>query len=1060
MHHWKLTLLSLVVSSLSLTAQDISINSKGIINTGGVSWETFYQNAKWQPNPQNKRLQLDGKASISGPWTGDFKNSTNEAVFRYTQNVIRPSAHELNIHCKVTAVQPFVANTLSFAASLPTKAYSGRTLKIDGQELILPELSDDNQLLFTKKARHVSLPISGGTLDVNGDFHVMVVDNRKYGGTDFALRLCYQPFKGEISESTFEAKMTLKPFEQQTISLQSIINRSFVDEVAHDGKGGWTDQGPDNDLSAFTHDAQIAGDVTFHIDPRGAVVLSKKPTRSNLATVQINAPETSFQPAYLYLLHSSAYTWGKVGVIKVSYADGSEEIIDVKSGKDVGNWWNPVALPNGAIAWTGSNQAANIGLYLSRFALQSKPVNTIEFSAVNDPVWMIVGATFSDAEISLPNPTSFIVRANKDWAPIELPLTIEPGSALDFSAWTEAPAGKHGHVITTPDGHFAFADNPDKSVRFWGTNTNFEANFLNKEQSKALAKRFRQMGYNAARIHHYDVLLANGWNSESYGLDAEKLDRLDYFFFCLKNEGLYVSTDLFTIRRIHEPAVAAIDGYHAGVFKALIPIMPEAMNDWKRFARDFLTHKNPYTGLTWAEDPALFSICPVNEDTIWAAINSNSEVRELWEKKFEAWLLQSDRHTTSEASRTAAFNEFLAERQIASDTEMKRFLRDELNCKALITGNNWKSYRAQAPIRAEFEYVDNHGYWDHPNFPKRPWVYPYSHSQRSATQDRAEIPRRIFLTRMKDKPFTVTEFNFVYPNQFRSEGGPLVGSFAGLQDWDGLFRFSWAHNSRVATSQQAPEGFDIANDPIGLLSEHIIGMFWRRGDMPVFEEEAVYVLGPGEAFAGEKVTQQPRKFDENATMLGLTKRISTSYQSDVESQSLNHEFHSEEPRDRYESSIDDSRFILETAGNFLAETKESKALVIQSRSLDENFVSGVTGGPATIFIGAIDDKPLAASDRVLILHLTNALPSGATFGEKGMYSILGRGKLPILIQRGSANITVPKANLNSDTKLYALDLTGQRVAEIPFEREAGSITFTAQTIAPDRRTTLAYELTQ
>ena len=63
----------------------------------------------------------------------------------------------------------------------------------------------------------------------------------------------------EIKKSNFE-KIDLRPY----------ANRSFVDNVAGDMTGGWSDQGPDNDMRNFDlyGDVEILG-IPFSIIPQG-----------------------------------------------------------------------------------------------------------------------------------------------------------------------------------------------------------------------------------------------------------------------------------------------------------------------------------------------------------------------------------------------------------------------------------------------------------------------------------------------------------------------------------------------------------------------------------------------------------------------------------------------------------------------------------------------------------------------------------------------------------------------------------------------------------------------
>ncbi|WP_269538675.1 hypothetical protein [Cerasicoccus fimbriatus] len=1057
-----------------LSVNGATITDKGAIQYGGTEWGTLFMNDKWQASSQARNFAPT--KSNGHNFEGQFLGRGGNALFDYSMALQGDWKSGMSLNAVVRNQTGVQSNMLAYEGLLPIKQFAGAVLEIDQTKFVLPldyDGSDPN--LIIRQTKKVSIPTSEGILSLGGNFTVMVTDGRKFGGQNFHVRAFFDPNKGLIKEAHFSARIAFEPIIEQSLSLASIANRGFADETAGDGQGGWTDQGPEQDLAQFSANTDIAGSIHFDIPSSGnsVVALSKDSKRADKSFAVLDVPANIGSPSYLYLLHASAYTWGQVGQIKVSYRDGSEQLIEVNNGQDVGNWWNPVALTNAALVWSSQIKGANIGIFESRFPLEEKPIEKIAFGAGNDSIWMIIGATTTNAGIALPQPEFFMVRANKDWAPIETPLTVKPGSALDFSAWNHAPAGKFGRVITTPDGHFAFADNPQNSVRFLGANLNFDANFLTKEESDALALRMRQMGYNTVRIHHYDVLLAGGWNPTEYVISEEMLDRLDYLFYAMKKQGLYVSTDLFTIRRIRNEKLKDFQAANnAGAFKALIPINQDAMDEWKRFARDFLTHKNPYTGMTWAEDPALFSICPVNEDTIWAAINADAKVKALYQEGFKEW-----QKSHPDAQGEAAINEYLAEVQIAADAEMSRFLKDDLGVQALITGNNWKRYYAQTPIRERYDYVDNHGYWDHPNFPQGPWRYPYSNSQRSATQNLADIPRALFLTRVENKPFTITEYNYCYPNIYRNESGPLMGTYSALQDYDGLYRFAWTHQQKRVNSQQPIEGFDIVQDPIGLLNEYIIAMLWLRGDVPVLAEEVVFSVNRERAFTSSdqvntertaediykvdpndksKFGKAPPAFSADASYLGLTKRISSRYDPDADG-SANQAFENQSAQASYIVEQDATEVRLERDGDFLVETPFSKGIVIQQQSLDSDFVRDVTGGPTSVFVGALDQKPLAESDHLLVFHLTNVLNEGMKFGEEGMYQIIDLGSPNKLVKRGSATITVP--NQASKPQVFAINLSGERIGSVTFELDANNnIVFQAETLPESRPATLAYEI--
>lgn len=652
----------------------------------------------------------------------------------------------------------------------------------------------------------------------------------------------------------------------------------------------------------------------------------------------------------------------------------------------------------------------------------------------------------------------FTAEAGPDWQPFEMEYTAEPGSALDFSHVAEAPAGQYGPVIATDDGHFVFEDRPDTPVRFHGVNTCFSANFLSKKDAEALAVRLRQMGYNALRIHHYDVLITGGWNPKEYLFDEAAMDKLDYLFYCMKEQGIYIATDLFTIRRINNPTLQKynIKKDFQG-FKALVALLPEAMDEWKRFARDVLTHENPYTGMTWAEDPALFSINPVNEDTLYDFYNRNKQLEALANRQFDAWCQEND-IDCDEETRPGLFIRFLTEKHLAADREMARFLKEDLGCQALLSGNNWKTYQAQTILRSEYDYVDNHRYWDHPAWSGGPKTYPIRLPQKNAVKNLAFVPRHLFLTRVPGKPFVVSEFNFCYPNMWRGQSGPLLGAYAALQDWDGLFRFNWYDG--ILTDDNLPKairGFDVQYDPVNLLADLIVSFFWAQKQVPVLEQEAVYTVTDETAFDA-RPNGKPEEFPHEASLIGLTHRVGSVYDADGDAEQLNRLFNDHREQRSYGIEQDDCRVDIHKTGDFIVSTPTGIALCLGTRSLDPDFVTGFEN-KSTVFCGALDFQPLETSERLLVLHLSNVFNSGMRMTNE-MRTQENMGSLPLLMHRASASLAIPNTFDEEDIAVYALDLSGRRVREIPFtiHSETDRIEFTARTIADDGFTCMAYEI--
>ena len=89
-----------------------------------------------------------------------------------------------------------------------------------------------------------------------------------------------------------------------------------------------------------------------------------------------------------------------------------------------------------------------------------------------------------------------------------------------------------------------------------------------------------------------------------------------------------------------------------------------ALQNWKDYARKLLTMKNPYTGMSMLEDPALFAINLDNEAPIYNTWNAHEQLLPLVEKVYCEYLREKKIYTPELArKRGPEFYEFLKERQ-------------------------------------------------------------------------------------------------------------------------------------------------------------------------------------------------------------------------------------------------------------------------------------------------------------------------------------------------------------------------------------------------------------
>lgn len=221
----------------------------------------------------------------------------------------------------------------------------------------------------------------------------------------------------------------------------------------------------------------------------------------------------------------------------------------------------------------------------------------------------------------------------------------EAPGALSVDALQVLPAGREGS-ITARDGHF-FSGN--SRVRFWGTNICFGGCFPSHEEADRVALRLARFGINCVRFHNFDSTPDRGSifaDAKCETLDPAQLEKLDYFIAALKKQGIYTNLNLHVGRawsQTHDwPDKDKLPRYD----KMIDLFHPELIAAQKEYARDLLTHVNPYTGNRYADEPAIAMVEVSNEDSLfmWNSRNKlaslpESVLREL-RQQWNVWLLK------------------------------------------------------------------------------------------------------------------------------------------------------------------------------------------------------------------------------------------------------------------------------------------------------------------------------------------------------------------------------------------------------------------------------------
>ena len=242
--------------------------------------------------------------------------------------------------------------------------------------------------------------------------------------------------------------------------------------------------------------------------------------------------------------------------------------------------------------------------------------------------------------------------------PFVLPYDDASPGITDLAGLNHKPAGKFGSLVVNDDGHFALNG---ERVRFIGVNITAGSAFPSQDDAVGIARRLAKFGVNLVRFHHMDnnfggASLINYGAGTSRTFDASNLDKLDYFIAQLKAEGIYINLNLLNSREFR-PADGLPESLGQLPWKQshVLGFVDDTFRQLeKEYARLLLEHRNPYTGLTYAEDPAIAFVEINNENGIFhqyfdGAVDAWPEVfRDRLDLHWNTWL-QSRYSSTEEA---------------------------------------------------------------------------------------------------------------------------------------------------------------------------------------------------------------------------------------------------------------------------------------------------------------------------------------------------------------------------------------------------------------------------
>jgi len=230
----------------------------------------------------------------------------------------------------------------------------------------------------------------------------------------------------------------------------------------------------------------------------------------------------------------------------------------------------------------------------------------------------------------------------ESFVPFVIPARPNPDSLI--AAPPAEPINTDSVRLVARSGHFYRGD---ERVRLWGVNLSFGANLPKHEDAPRIAARLAAAGVNTVRCHHTDTARwpRGLWNAgDGRDIAPEALDRLDFFIDQLARRGICVDINLH-VGREHSQFLG-LPKTNSDYDKISNIFTPALVDAQKKYARDLLTHVNPYRKARYADDPAVGFVEITNENSffMWGAEQTLRTLPDYYAKilqgRFNTWLKQ------------------------------------------------------------------------------------------------------------------------------------------------------------------------------------------------------------------------------------------------------------------------------------------------------------------------------------------------------------------------------------------------------------------------------------
>jgi hypothetical protein len=355
---------------------------------------------------------------------------------------------------------------------------------------------------------------------------------------------------------------------------------------------------------------------------------------------------------------------------------------------------------------------------------------------------------------------------------------------------------------------------------------------------------------------------------------------------------------------------------------------------------------------------------------------------------------------------------------------MGAYLKKDLGVKCPITStadhsHSSSPYTMLASL-SQLDIMDGHVYWQHPGSPP-PVNTPMVNDPFNSTI--VQLSRTAFA----GKPYTVSETNHPFPNDWSAEGIPILAAYGSFQDWDAVIMYTFEPKRDPNWKPYVGDPFDISLDPVRMTQMATGALTFLRGDVRPASETVARTYSRDQVLDSRRLPRTEQPYFTPGFPLALPLQHAVRIQSLDGAPTA--KFAAVDANPIRSDTEELAWYTSQKTGLVTVETERTQALIgfIPANSkILKNLSADISTRFAAIVLSSLDGKSLSQSARMLLTAGSRVTNTGLKWNEAHTRTA-NQGESPSLIEPVSGTVMLRAVQSAKAVTASALDGAGRPI---------------------------------